>query len=170
MKICTGCKKEKSITEFSLNGSYRRNKCKTCSRKQINAWYEDNREVHLENTKKWASDNKDSRKKSYKTYREKNLDLCRKRCSVWQKNNPESASFHTSKRRSAKLNATPAWADQEQIKRIYLTCAKISKRTGLQHHVDHIIPLQGENVCGLHVETNLAIIPAKMNLQKSNMY
>jgi hypothetical protein len=85
----------------------------------------------------------------------------------------KNAGYYTSKasaRKATKLKATPAWADQEQIKRIYVACAKITKQTGIEHHVDHIIPLQGEDVCGLHVENNLAIIPAKMNLQKSNRF
>jgi hypothetical protein len=75
-----------------------------------------------------------------------------------------------SARKATKLSATPSWANQEQIKRIYAACAKITKQTGIEHHVDHIIPLQGESVCGLHVENNLSIIPAKMNLQKSNKF
>ena len=85
----------------------------------------------------------------------------------------KNAGYYRNKasaRKATKLNATPSWANLEQIKRIYSTCANITKRTGIEHHVDHIIPLQGENVCGLHVENNLAIIPAKMNLQKSNKY
>ena len=85
----------------------------------------------------------------------------------------KNAGYYRSKasaRKASKLKATPSWADQDQIKRIYVACAKISEQTGTKHHVDHIIPLQGENVCGLHVENNLAIIPAKMNLQKSNKF
>jgi hypothetical protein len=85
----------------------------------------------------------------------------------------KNAGYYRSKasaRKASKLKATPSWANQEQIKRIYVACAKINERTGIKHHVDHIIPLQGENVCGLHVENNLAIIPAKMNLQKSNKF
>lgn len=78
--------------------------------------------------------------------------------------------YKSTNRKAHVKRAIPSWANQEQIKRIYAACAKITEQTGIEHHVDHIIPLQGENVCGLHVENNLAIIPAKMNLQKSNKY
>jgi len=74
------------------------------------------------------------------------------------------------KRRATKLNATPAWADLVKIKKIYTACQQISEATGVLHHVDHIVPLQGESVSGLHVEYNLHIIPATENLIKSNKF
>ena len=74
------------------------------------------------------------------------------------------------KRRATKLNATPAWADLEKIQQIYILCRQISETTGVLHHVDHVVPLQGRRVCGLHVETNLRIIPATENLTKANKF
>jgi len=74
------------------------------------------------------------------------------------------------KRRATKLNATPAWADLVKIKKIYAACQQISEATGILHHVDHIVPLQGESVSGLHVEYNLHIIPATENLIKANKF
>ena len=65
--------------------------------------------------------------------------------------------------RCNKLLRTPKWADNAKIKDIYLNCP-----TG--YHVDHIIPLQGELVSGLHVEYNLQYLPAKDNLSKSNKF
>ena len=67
------------------------------------------------------------------------------------------------KRRATKLQATPKWADLEAIKEIYKNCPE-------GFHVDHVIPLQGELVCGLHVHKNLKPIPAAENLAKSNKY
>lgn len=66
--------------------------------------------------------------------------------------------------------AQPAWADRRAIRDIYLACQLISKMTGVPHHVDHIVPLKGKTVCGLHIETNLQILPASDNLAKSNKF
>ena len=69
----------------------------------------------------------------------------------------------TNKRRAAKLNAIVAWTNLENIKNIYKNCPK-------GYHVDHIIPLQGKNVCGLHVENNLQYLTARQNISKGNRY
>lgn len=74
-----------------------------------------------------------------------------------------SSCGRTAKRKSAKLQATPKWADLEKIKEIY-------RERPEGYHVDHIIPLQGETVCGLHVENNLQYLPASENLSKGNKY
>jgi hypothetical protein len=56
---------------------------------------------------------------------------------------------------------TPKWANLERIREVYA-----SRIPG--EHVDHIIPIRGETVCGLHVENNLRVISAEENLRKSN--
>lgn len=65
------------------------------------------------------------------------------------------------KRRADKFNAIPKWSNLKKIKEIYKNCPK-------GYHVDHIIPLKGVNVCGLHVENNLQYLTAKENILKSN--
>ena len=67
------------------------------------------------------------------------------------------------KRRADKLNATPKWTNLKKIKEIYKNCPR-------GYHVDHIVPLQGENVSGLHVENNLQYLTAKQNIAKGNKY
>ena len=67
--------------------------------------------------------------------------------------------------------ARPRWADMEKIKQIYAECRLLNEHCDeIKYHVDHIIPIQGKNVCGLHVEYNLQVITAKNNLRKSNKF
>lgn len=86
------------------------------------------------------------------------------------RNNVPLYAAKTAKRRSRKLCATPAWADPKAITAVYRLAAKLSECTGVKHVVDHIVPLQGRNVCGLHVATNLQVIPEKDNLRKFNKH
>jgi hypothetical protein len=66
----------------------------------------------------------------------------------------------------ATKQATPAWANRSAIQAIYREAARITKETGVPHHVDHIVPLRGKDVCGLHVENNLQILTAIENSRK----
>lgn len=74
-------------------------------------------------------------------------------------------------REAAKLSATPSWltsGDRSEISRIYAESSSKSKETGIPHEVDHMIPLRGKTVCGLHVPWNLRVIPAHENRRKGN--
>ena len=66
--------------------------------------------------------------------------------------------------------ATPSWANKDKIKEIYTQAQTLTRDTGIQHEVDHIIPLQGKLVSGLHVEDNLQILTRKENRAKHNRY
>jgi hypothetical protein len=72
------------------------------------------------------------------------------------------------RRKRALAQATPAWADLHAIRLFYLQAQYMTSVTGLSHHVDHIVPLNGGTVCGLHVQDNLQVLPARKNLQKHN--
>jgi hypothetical protein len=88
----------------------------------------------------------------------------------WKKNNPGKVRADTVKRRTAKLNRTPTWLDRVQSAEIEFTyeyCSAL-RSIGLNYHVDHIVPLQGKSVSGLHVPWNLQVIHATENIRKSN--
>lgn len=68
------------------------------------------------------------------------------------------------------MNATPVWADAFLIAEVYDLAQRRTNHTGFKWHVDHVIPLNGRNVCGLHVEGNLQVIPWVENLKKGNKF
>lgn|SRR6185312_1853754 len=72
------------------------------------------------------------------------------------------------KRRAAKLQATPTWANQVAIDALYERARRLTLLTGIVHEVDHIMPLVGKRVCGLHVEDNLRVTTRLVNRSKSN--
>lgn len=77
--------------------------------------------------------------------------------------NSDAYKYRASLYKAAKLQRTPSWANLDKIKEIYRTCPE-------GYHVDHIVPLQGELVSGLHVEYNLQHLPASENLAKGNKF
>jgi membrane protein involved in colicin uptake len=127
--------------------------------------------------------NREERLVQMKEYREKNKEKHKVQHTEWRKHNkertntinaksrrkyPEKHCARQAKRRATKLNATPVWADLEAIKSWYSLAKMFDKTFKEKHHVDHIVPLQGKNICGLHVEYNLQVLTAVENIKKSN--
>lgn len=95
----------------------------------------------------------------------------RERESKWQKNNMPKINAKINRRRASKLQATPKWLTKEhlrQIEKFYIEAATMTKQTGIKHEVDHIEPLQGRKVRGLHVPWNLQIMTKSENSRKGN--
>lgn len=90
-------------------------------------------------------------------------DLNRKSQQEFYYRNAKYFKQKSAKYRATLLKACPKWADLEVIKQFYYDCPE-------SHHVDHIIPLQGKYICGLHVETNLQYLPASENCSKGNYH
>jgi hypothetical protein len=114
---------------------------------------------YLKNLKFKKQDFKNNPKK----YRVKN--------KKWFVENIDKHNALSKKRKAAKLQRTPVWLTDkhfEQIEEFYTVCKMFQMYTGEQYHVDHIVPLQGKNVSGLHTPWNLQILPAKQNLSKGN--
>ena len=89
----------------------------------------------------------------------------------WKRDNMGYVSHINNIRRAAKIHRTVSWGNDDAIKKIYDERAALNYEHGKgTHHVDHIIPLQGKYVSGLHVENNLQILTAEENLSKGNRY
>lgn len=101
-------------------------------------------------------------------WREANRDKVHQADSAYYTANVAKRVAKARKREADALRATPKWADHERIAEIYAFAAEF-KAAGFDVHVDHIIPLRGENVRGLHVHTNLRPCLASNNLAKKNV-
>ena len=174
MKICAKCNVDKPLDQF----------CKNKNRKGGYHYY--CRECHSKSNKRWRDDNLEQALATSAKYRKANKKACHAASKAWEKANPEkvkawravynkeNAGYLQEKcvrYRVGKRNRTPKWLNESQL--LAIKCkyqvAAMYNREGLERwHVDHIVPLQGKTVSGLHVPWNLRVIPAKLNQQKSN--
>jgi 5-methylcytosine-specific restriction endonuclease McrA len=91
--------------------------------------------------------------------------------NAWKRNNLLQVRADTKARRRKHRQATPKWITRKQkseIRQLYQIAMTMTKTTGEQYVVDHIVPLRSEFVCGLHVPWNLRVITQEENLKKSN--
>jgi hypothetical protein len=144
-------------------------------RKNNPDYHKEWREKNPDYDKEWKANNTEKRKKSAKKWREKNpnhnkewrvnnSEYTKKYHKKWRKNNRGIINAHSSKRRAAKLQAAPSWANKKTIDMIY-SIANICNKT-----VDHIVPLQSSVVCGLHWEANLQLLTQQENNSKYNKH
>ena len=88
----------------------------------------------------------------------------------WLANNPEKRAANVRYRQLVKSHATPAWLSKDQKDKMvayYKEAAGLTKAKGIPHEVDHIVPIRGKQVCGLHVPWNLQVLTSAENRQKS---
>ncbi len=167
MKTCGKCGNVKPFNDFhkmvaSPNGVAF--KCKPCVNEDSEKWRQDNPSAH----KQWYQENKEHKATYFLNWRAKNAEAEAARIARWAKANPAKVNALVAKRNAAKLKAVPAWADQSAIEQIYAEATKRTKETGERHEVDHIVPLQGKIVCGLHWAGNLQVLPKAQNISKHN--
>ena len=147
--------------------------CVECVADKSREWKRTNPQKASEQKRKWVANNLEKVRAVKKAWSDANPEGQRRRSRKWYEANKKKAfdnhyrwaernratvNAAAARYRAAKLNATPPWADHDAIASIYATASALSETTGIEYHVDHIIPLQGETVCGLHVETNLQIL------------
>jgi len=129
-----------------------------------------NREKIKKQKHEWYLANAESEKENAKTYRLARLEHVDRKDSEWKKNNRDKCNSYGSKYRASRINATPSWANDAYMK-LWYTLAQIEQeRTGRRVEVDHIVPLQGKNVCGLHHEHNMQLLFREHNSSKGNKY
>jgi len=100
----------------------------------------------------------------------KDVDKQRAYVAAWKRDNAHAPRAHNASRRTAKLLRQPVWSEKQQIRAVYKCAARLTKCLQTQFHVDHILPLQGQLVSGLHVMSNLQVISAAANSRKKNIW
>lgn len=148
---------------------------RAANREAVRRYKAKNRELLNEKARAYRAADPDkvretTRRSMKKAYAE-NPEKYKQRSQEWRrKAYAERTEMFTewgAKRRARE--AFPAWADRFIVKEMYDLARMRTKCTGVRWEVDHIVPLQNELVCGLHVEHNLRVIPATVNRAKGNL-
>lgn len=159
MKTCRYCKQQKQFIDFNKSSKAadgRRQECRECSIIQMRNW-------RLKNP------NAD------RIYRQNNVMKVKNSVTKYRSSEKGRAKHSEieAKRRAKKLQAMPSWLNQQHLSEIaefYIISRELSWLSEGGLSVDHIVPLNGDIVCGLHVPWNLQIIPLIDNIKKSNRF
>ena len=136
-------------------------------------WYERNKELTKKRARARDLANPEQAAARKAKWRKENLQQHNAINREWFANNKDKRAAYQGKRKAAQLQRTPKWLTESDLRMIeakYSLAAMLTRETGVPHHVDHIIPLQGKKVSGLHVFSNLRVIPGTDNVKKSNRY
>lgn len=111
---------------------------------------------------------KESGRQRSREWKARNAERMAAYCSAYKKSKPAENANRTARYIAAKLKATPPWADAIEIAKVYEDARVMTELTGEPHEVDHFYPIRGRFCCGLHVHTNLRVVPATENRRKYN--
>jgi 5-methylcytosine-specific restriction endonuclease McrA len=149
---CLDCIKE----DWALDNERRKGKPKTeAAKAAAKRYYEKNRQAVIARA---AARPTEEKRRLQAEYKDRNVDVVRADTSVRKRRHRE---------------ATPRWltpAERLQMRDLYVQARKLTELTRERYVVDHIVPLRGESVCGLHVPWNLRVITQEENLKKSNKH
>lgn len=176
MKYCSKCRLTVSLSVFSKNITQKdgySNYCKPCKAEADKAYRLQNKEKIKELKQQYYLNTIDQQKEKRKQDYLANPNSYKTRAKEWKRNNKAKHNASCMFRHAKKLKATPSWltAEQKQAIECKYSVAKMLTLYGTQNwEVDHVIPLQGEDVCGLHVPWNLQVITEAENCRKRNKY
>lgn len=185
-KRCPRCGEVKIVSEFDKNKARHdglASICKICKTEDRKNYIKKNPTKYKQKRREQYLKHKDSEADSNKKYRRNNAikfkvysvnyknrhpDRVKASQEKYRKNNLSKFAAKSAKRRAVQKNST--FEVDSKINRVYAVARMLTKLTGKEYQVDHIVPLKGVNVCGLHAYNNLCVIPAKDNLKKGNKF
>jgi hypothetical protein len=184
VKECRKCRAQKALTEFhrwKYGKDGLKAYCKTCNIAAAQRYAQDNAVSVAARQVAWTAANPDKRRANTKAWVERNPELARQRSAARTAKFMQTEAYrvwldatrgqrtavkakHKVKRRSLEEAAAPAWANQDVIKLYYIYA------DALGMHVDHIVPVVSDKVCGLHWEGNFQLLTPRENSIKGNRH
>lgn len=163
-KLCARCEKAKSRTEFGKHANRKDGLqvyCRACmralraERQYDKLRWQQHRDTESARNTKYRDSNADRLRASYREH-------ARRRRSE----QPHLVNAYNKGRKAAQRMAVPLWADRGQIATIYRKARELSERFGVDLQVDHVVPIRGKTVCGLHTPDNLQLLASDLNYKK----
>jgi hypothetical protein len=177
LRSCFSCEKARNAKNYQLNATKLKTYAKEYRANNPEKVKAANVKHHVENlvsnrqrSKDWATHNPEKARLRAARFKAANPEKHRTWSLLWKKQNRVAANMLHANRRAKQKNATPAWANPNNIEEFYFAANQLGMLTGDWYHVDHIVPLQSKLVCGLHCEANLQVLTASENAKKSNRY
>ena len=167
---CTACAHSQSLLWIKMNPE----KSKKMVRESMRRWRRANVEKsRVQNRTSYYKNHKQTlarARSKNKIWKIANIEKARASIRAWQIANPHLITAYSRARKAGKRKAVPNWFNKVTTDKIYAQAAWLSLASGIKHHVDHIVPLKHELVCGLHCADNLRVITATENLSKHNRF
>ena len=174
MKQCSKCNLMLNLDAFYSSKRHKDcllSHCKQCESLRSKLKNQNNKDTRLAKSKKYREQNKEKCSQISKDWRNRNKQRVASVLRNWAENNKDKVNAKWMKRKTSKIKRTPPWLTADHFKKIehiYFLAKNASKVSGEPYEVDHIIPLQGKTVSGLHVPWNLQVLPKYLNRKKSN--
>ena len=163
-KKCIACHRERAAMARSKPGAK-----EARSEYDRKRWAKLKAEIGPRNKARYEK-NKESINKKKKDYYAKNRGRLAAARQLWAKENKARILHLNALRKIRVKRATPFWADRARILDVYRLAERLTLETGILHHVDHVVPIAGKDVCGLHVHYNLQPLPWGDNIRKRNSF
>lgn len=163
--ICKECVKIAGVDKYKNN--------REAQHAAWRKWYEANKETHHARSRRWQQQNPEQVKAAAQKWAAANPEKVAAKSKRYRTNNPEKATEMAVASVAKRAKRVPKWltVDDKWLLREAYGLAKLrTKMFGFVWEVDHIIPLRGELVSGLHVPTNVQVIPKAENRRKRNHF
>lgn len=186
MKVCSCCKEAKPLDSFGKDKKQKDGLCLTCKecrkeqckvsylkrKNKISEYVKQKRKEQPEVFNKRRQKFFDENPTYLKDWQEANRERLNAKNREWKQANKAKVNASTRNRQARQLQATPPWFSKEDVQYYYNLAEYFTWLSGgfVKYHVDHVVPLRGKNVCGLHVQNNLQVINSVANLRKSNKH